>query len=90
MREIGFSLTHTDRFLGLSGDGASRQADLKCFQTDIMLQRVGPCGVEAEPECGQGTRGAGIQAALPSPRPGRVCLTPQGCCVPSLSRWFVA
>lgn len=55
MREICFSLTHTDRFLGLSGDGASRQADLKCFQADIMLQRVSPCGAEAEPECGKGT-----------------------------------
>ena len=48
--------THTGRFLGLSKDGASRQADLKCFQTDIMLQRVSPCGPEAEPECEKGTR----------------------------------
>lgn len=91
MRERWFFLTHTDRFPGLSGDGASRQADLKCFQTDIVLQRVGPRGAGAEPECGKGTGGLEFRlSSHPHPRPRRVCLTPQGCCVPSLSSWLVA
>lgn len=54
MREIWLLLTHTDRFLGLSGDGASRQADLKCFQTDIRLQRVSPAGQELNLSVGRG------------------------------------
>lgn len=54
MRERWFFLTHTDRFPGLSGDGASRQADLKCFQTDIMLQRVSPVGQELNLSVGRG------------------------------------
>lgn len=53
---------------GLSKDGASGQADLKCFQTDIMLQRVSPSGPEAEPSVGRGQR-ARIQAAFPHPTP---------------------
>lgn len=61
--------THTDRFLGLSKDGASKRADLKCFQTDIMLQRVSPCGPEAGLSVGRGQR-AGIQAAAPPLGPG--------------------
>lgn len=32
-----------DRFLRRYGDWASRQADLKCFQTDIVLPSLGPC-----------------------------------------------
>lgn len=33
--------THADRFLGLSGDRACRQADLKSLQMEIILQIVG-------------------------------------------------
>jgi len=33
-----------DRFLGRCEDWASRQTDLKCFQTDIMLPSLGPWG----------------------------------------------
>lgn len=77
MREIGFSLTRTARFLGLSGDGASWQADLKCFQKDIMLQRVGPCGAEAKPECWQGTR-AWSSGSAPLPQAREGLLNPSG------------
>lgn len=50
-----------------------------------------PRGAGAEPECGKGTRELEFRlSSHPHPRPARVCLTPQGCCVPSLSSWFVA
>ena len=50
-----------------------------------------PRGAGAEPECGKGTGGLEFRlSSHPHPRPRRVCLTPQGCCVPSLSSWLVA
>lgn len=69
MRERWFFLTHTDRFPGLSGDGASRQADLKCFQTDIVLQRVGPVGQELNLSVGRGREGWN-SGCPPTPTPG--------------------
>lgn len=67
-----FSDSHT-RVPGgyVSGDGASRQADLKCFQRDIILQRPGPCGPDAESECGKGKRGLDFRLLSPPPNPGR-------------------
>lgn len=65
--KYGFLSSHR-QVPGLSEDGASGQADLKCSQTDIMLQRVSPSGPEAELSVGRGQR-AGIQAAFPHHTP---------------------
>lgn len=75
-----------DRFLGRCEDWASRRADLKCFQTDIMLPSLSPWGWSWT---GLG-RGPGGWNSGARPPARRVCLTPQGCCMPSLSRWFAA
>lgn len=71
--EIWFSTAPRDRCLGLSGAGASRKADLKCFQTDITLQGVRPpVAAAADPECGKGTRLVefrhGLSLLSPPPR----------------------